>query len=56
MQTAALIDPADAETFRRDGFVRLKGLLDADEIAGLGRAVDAAVTARKRNDTRALAD
>src|SRR5665213_481214 len=56
MQTAALIDPADVETFRRGGFVHLKGLLDADEIAGLGRAVDAAVTARKRNDTRALAD
>jgi ectoine hydroxylase-related dioxygenase (phytanoyl-CoA dioxygenase family) len=56
MQTAALIDPADVETFRRDGFVHLKGLLDADEIAGLRQAVDAAVTARKRNNTRALAD
>jgi len=56
MQTAALVDRADVEAFRRDGFVHLKGLLGAEEIGRLGRAVDAAVTARTRNDARALAD
>ena len=56
MQTTAVLNPADMEAFRRDGFVHLKGLLGADEIARLGLAVDAAVTARKQNDTRALAD
>ena len=55
MQTA-VVDAIDVEAFRRDGFVHLKGLLGADEIARLGLAVDAAVTARKQNDTRALAD
>jgi ectoine hydroxylase-related dioxygenase (phytanoyl-CoA dioxygenase family) len=56
MKTAALVDRADVEAFRRDGFVHLKGLLRAEEIGRLGRAVDAAVTARTRNDARALTD
>ena len=56
MQTAAVIDPAEVEAFRRDGFVHLRGLLDPGEIGRLREAVDAAVTARKRNDTRALAE
>jgi ectoine hydroxylase-related dioxygenase (phytanoyl-CoA dioxygenase family) len=56
MQTAAVIDPAEVEAFRRDGFVHLKGLLDPAEVRRMGEAVDAAVTARKRNDTRMLAE
>ena len=54
--TAAEIDPAKVDAFRRDGFVRLEGLVDAAEIEALGQAVDAAVAARTRNDTRALAE
>jgi ectoine hydroxylase-related dioxygenase (phytanoyl-CoA dioxygenase family) len=53
---ADIIDPAQVEAFRRDGFVHLKGLIDPAEVVRLGRAVDAAVAARKRNDTRALSD
>ena len=54
MSTAATLEPADIDAFRRDGFVHLKGLLDPAEVVRLGEAVDAAVVARKRNDTRAL--
>jgi ectoine hydroxylase-related dioxygenase (phytanoyl-CoA dioxygenase family) len=59
MQTAAappVVDPADVEAFRRDGFVHLKGLIDAKAVDAYRAAVDAAVTARKRNDTRSLAE
>lgn len=50
------VDPAKVEAFRRDGFVRLEGLVDAAEIEALGLAVDAAVARRTRNDARALAE
>ena len=53
---ATMIDPTKVEAFRRDGFVRLEGLLAADEVAALGRSVDAAVAARTRNDARTLAE
>jgi ectoine hydroxylase-related dioxygenase (phytanoyl-CoA dioxygenase family) len=57
MQTdKAAIDDAHVEAFCRDGFVHLKGLVDRAEILQLGQAVDAAVAARKRDDTRALAE
>jgi len=45
---------AFAEAFRRDGFVHVPGVLDADEIARYGAAVDEAVTTRKAHDTRTL--
>jgi ectoine hydroxylase-related dioxygenase (phytanoyl-CoA dioxygenase family) len=42
--------------FQRDGFVRIPAVLGADELAAYAAAVDEAVTRRKVNDTRALAD
>ena len=42
--------------FRRDGFVAVRGLLTADEVAQFGAAVDHAVAIRKARDTRALAE
>lgn len=59
MQTAtspSLVDPGQIEAFRRDGFVKLEGLLDPHEIETYRAAVDAAVAARKRNDTRSLSE
>ena len=56
MQTEAVVDPVEVEAFRRDGFVHLQGLLDPAEVGRLRQAVDEAVAARKRNDTRALAE
>jgi ectoine hydroxylase-related dioxygenase (phytanoyl-CoA dioxygenase family) len=50
------VDSADVEAFRRDGFVHLKGLLDASEVAVFRKAVDAAVERRRRNDTRELSE
>ncbi|MGH8620404.1 MAG: phytanoyl-CoA dioxygenase family protein [Burkholderiales bacterium] len=44
------------EAFRRDGFVVVPDLLSADELARFGPAVDAAVAARMRHDTRRLAE
>lgn len=43
-----------AARYARDGFVHAPGLLDPDELAGLGAAVDEAVVRRKRNDHRTL--
>ena len=43
-----------AETFRRDGFVHVPGLLTPEEITVHGAAVDEAVAVRKRNDGRSL--
>lgn len=45
-----------ADAFARDGFVRIPGLLDADEIDGFADAVDAAVQARTADDRRTLAE
>jgi len=42
------------ERFRRDGFVHVRGVLKTDELARYGAAVDEAVTARKKEDTRTL--
>jgi ectoine hydroxylase-related dioxygenase (phytanoyl-CoA dioxygenase family) len=46
--------PEHAERFRRDGFVRVAGLLSSREVADFGAAVDEAVARRKRHDTRKL--
>lgn len=51
---AAEVDRGLVETFQRDGFVHVPGLLSADEIARYGAAVDEAVTRRKAHDTRTL--
>jgi ectoine hydroxylase-related dioxygenase (phytanoyl-CoA dioxygenase family) len=42
------------ERFERDGFVVVQGLLTEGEVEAFGRAVDAAVADRSRNDKRAL--
>jgi ectoine hydroxylase-related dioxygenase (phytanoyl-CoA dioxygenase family) len=44
------------ESFRRDGFVVVPGLLTESELETFGAAVDRAVRDRGRNDRRALAD
>ena len=57
--TEAAVRPSAQELraqFERDGFVHVRGLVPADEIAALGRAVDAAVAKRKQGDPRALED
>lgn len=43
-----------AEQFKRDGFVHVPRVLAPEELALYGGAVDAAVTARKRDDKRTL--
>ena len=45
-----------AAAFRRDGFVHVAGVFEADEVVRHRAAVDAAVARRTRNDTRTLAD
>jgi ectoine hydroxylase-related dioxygenase (phytanoyl-CoA dioxygenase family) len=42
--------------FRRDGYVVVPDLLDAEEVVRFGAAVDGAVTRRSRHDTRALVE
>ncbi|HZK98727.1 MAG TPA: phytanoyl-CoA dioxygenase family protein [Caulobacteraceae bacterium] len=58
MTEALWKDPADladlAARFRRDGFVHVPGVLTPAELARGGAAVDEAVAARKRGDTRRL--
>jgi ectoine hydroxylase-related dioxygenase (phytanoyl-CoA dioxygenase family) len=56
MTALATLSPQLVEDFRRDGFVVVPDLLGADELARYGAAVDAAVAARSRHDTRALAE
>lgn len=52
--------PADTallvETYRRDGFVAVRGLIDPTELEPLADEVDAAVARRKARDTRSLAE
>jgi ectoine hydroxylase-related dioxygenase (phytanoyl-CoA dioxygenase family) len=48
--------PSLVEDFRRDGFVVVPGLLSDDERRRYGSAVDEAVEARSKHDTRALAE
>jgi ectoine hydroxylase-related dioxygenase (phytanoyl-CoA dioxygenase family) len=52
--TGSPIAPEHVEAFRRDGFVVVPGLLDGDELARFGAAVDAAVAARTAWDRRRL--
>lgn len=53
-----MIDPAaladHAARYRRDGFVHVTGVLSREELDRYGAAVDEAVAARKRGDTRRL--
>jgi ectoine hydroxylase-related dioxygenase (phytanoyl-CoA dioxygenase family) len=48
------VEERDIDCFRRDGFVVVEDLLDADERRRYGQAVDEAVTTRTRGDTRNL--
>ncbi len=43
-----------AARFRRDGFLHVPGVLEPEELARFGPAVDEAVAVRKRGDTRTL--
>jgi len=52
----AVLDPEVIARFRADGYVRTDGVLDADEVAHYGLAVDAAVATRTADDDRALTD
>jgi len=51
-----IVNAAQIEQFRRDGFVVIEDLLTDDEVEKFGAAVDRAVADRGRNDTRALAE
>ena len=51
-----MVTSAHIDAFRRDGFVVVPELLAAAELERFGVAVDAAVAARTRHDTRQLAD
>ena len=46
--------PLLIESFARNGFVHVKGLLPRNEVEAYGRAVDHAVASRKVHDTRKL--
>lgn len=50
------VQPGHVESFRRDGFAVVPGLLGADELDRLGPEVDAGVARRTARDTRALAE
>jgi len=52
----ASLTPQLVSDFQRDGFVVVPGLLSPEELARYGAAVDAAVGARSRHDTRALGE
>lgn len=56
MTSLATLTPSLVEDFRRDGFVVVPGLLSADERRRYGSAVDEAVEARSKHDTRTLAE
>ena len=56
----AMTDPTSsidlAANFAQDGFVAVRNVLSAEEIARFGAAVDHAVATRKQHDTRSLAE
>ena len=56
MSEVSMMASAAAEAFRRDGYYHAKGLVDPDEIARYGEAVDRAVAIRTRDDGRPLED
>jgi ectoine hydroxylase-related dioxygenase (phytanoyl-CoA dioxygenase family) len=56
VRVPATLTPQLVEDFGRDGFVVVPDLLGPDERARYGAAVDRAVAARSRHDTRALAE
>ncbi len=51
---SSLLDPEVIEEFRNNGFVVTENLLDRDELAGFGAAVDHAVAGRTAGDRREL--
>ncbi len=51
-----MIEETLIASFRRDGFVAVRGLLAAQEVAEFGAAVDEAVAVRKAQDRRTLAE
>jgi ectoine hydroxylase-related dioxygenase (phytanoyl-CoA dioxygenase family) len=53
---APVLDAAAVETFRRDGYLHARGLLDVAEVLDLAREVDRAVAHRTRFDDRPLAE
>jgi len=53
---ADIVSAEQIDSFRREGFVVIPGLLTDAELDRFGAAVDRAVADRGRNDTRALAD
>lgn len=56
MQSTTLLPTAQIDAFRRDGFIRLEGLLDTAEVARFRELIDAAVAWRTRHDGRGLGD
>ncbi len=56
MSDGSVVPEAMMETYRRNGWVHLKGLLDPAEVAHYREAIDQAVARRKRHDTRPLAE
>ncbi|HVN27411.1 MAG TPA: phytanoyl-CoA dioxygenase family protein [Candidatus Binataceae bacterium] len=51
-----MVTQAHIDSFRRDGFVIIEGMLTDDELDRFGAAVDRAVAYRGRDDHRALAE
>lgn len=56
MSADPIVNAAQIEKFRHDGFVVIDHLLTPDELEKFGAAVDRAVADRTRNDPRALAE
>ncbi len=56
MSANPIVNAAQIEKFRRDGFVVIDHLLTPAELEKFGTAVDRAVADRTRNDPRALAE
>lgn len=54
LERTAVADPTLVEAFRRDGFVHVRGLLNAAEVEEHRHAVDQAVAARTAEDLRAM--
>ena len=49
-----IVAPELVDSFRRDGFVRVPGLVDPGELERFGAVIDAAVRARTAADARKL--
>ena len=53
---ARQVTPEEISRFAAQGFVRIPGLLEPEELEGFGAAVDRAVQDRTRGDARSLAE